>query len=236
MPDDAPPKVLTAEFWAAAEPGRTLPAAIAPEIAFGGRSNVGKSSLLGALTGRAKLVRVSDTPGRTRGVNIFQLETDRGKVAFADLPGYGYAKVSREMRDAWGPLIEGYLIGRSAVRGLVAIVDLRRGFEADDGQLLEFADAHRIEVLVVATKSDKLSKARRKPALAVVERQCGRRAIATSSETGEGLADVWRWIAGMVSRTPPAASQGQAARAISASASVGGADRRRARGSRRRFP
>jgi len=192
--------VHEAAFWASGEPGRPLPEAISPEIAFGGRSNVGKSSLVSALAQRHKLVRISRTPGRTRAVIVFQLRTTEGDVAFADLPGYGWASVHLEARLAWGPLVEGYLTGRSAVRGLVSLVDLRRGWEPDDTQLLEFADAHRIPVLVVATKSDKLPKSKRKPALVQIVKSSGRKAVAVSAETGEGLTDVWRWIVGRSAR------------------------------------
>jgi GTP-binding protein len=192
----APPvQVTAAEFWALAEPGRTLPPPEAPEVAFGGRSNVGKSSLLGTLTGRSKLVRVSNTPGRTRGVVLFKLATNRGPVVFADLPGYGYARVPREMQLAWGPLVEGYLSGRGALRAMIALVDLRRGFEPDDAELLDFAAAYGLDVLVVGTKMDKLPKARRKPAVAALAAGAKRHTVGTSTVTGEGIDDVWRWIA-----------------------------------------
>jgi GTP-binding protein len=188
-------KVFDASFWAAAEPGRSLPPALAPEIAFGGRSNVGKSSLLGALASRTKLVRVSRTPGRTRSIVVFQLRAEAGAFGFADLPGYGWAEVSQEIRASWGPLVEGYLAGREGLRGLVVLVDLRRGIEPDDAQLLDYAKANAIPALVVATKADKLPKSKRKPALSAIVRASGRRAVSTSAVTGEGLGDVWRWIA-----------------------------------------
>src|SRR5262249_17507118 len=109
-----------------------------PEFAFAGRSNVGKSSLINALTRTRSLARTSSTPGRTQQINFFELP---GKMVFADLPGYGFARVPERVRAGWKPLVEGYLETRDTLRAVVVIVDARRGFESEDQQLRAFVAA-----------------------------------------------------------------------------------------------
>ncbi len=193
--------VLKAEFVAAtSEDSDSLPAPALTEIAFAGRSNVGKSSLMNTLLQRRGLVRTSSTPGCTRGVNMFLAETRGGlTIHLVDLPGYGFAKRSKEERLRWGPLLEGYLQTRATLRGVILLCDVRRGIEDDDAQLLEFASLHRpgqapLETLVVATKLDLLPKSARKPALAAVAKAAGRRVVGFSSVEGDGREDVWRFI------------------------------------------
>jgi len=125
-----------------------------PEVAFAGRSNVGKSSLLNALVRRRAIARVSKTPGRTREINFFEVN---GEFLLVDLPGYGYARVSKAARDAWRPLIEGYLLGTSALRGLVLLLDVRRDPTPEDEQMLAFLAERGVPVLVAITKIDKLT-------------------------------------------------------------------------------
>ena len=125
-----------------------------PEVAFAGRSNVGKSSLLNALVRRNAIARVSKTPGRTREINFFEVN---GEFLLVDLPGYGYARVSKAARAAWRPLIEGYLHGTSALRGLVLLLDVRRDPTPEDEQMLGFLAERGIPVLVAITKIDKLT-------------------------------------------------------------------------------
>jgi len=184
-------KVTSATFvGAASEPGR-FPAPSHPEVAFAGRSNVGKSSAINRLVSRRGLARTSSTPGRTQQLNFFDIND---RLVLVDLPGYGYAKVSHAARDAWRPLVESYLGTRGVLAGVILIVDVRRGLEEEEDQLLEFLAALAIPALVIATKIDKLNRGAQAKAL---------RALATgavpivpfSAVTGEGVAAVWKAIA-----------------------------------------
>ena len=150
---------------------KTLFEATSPEIAFAGRSNVGKSSLINLLTGRKKLARSSSEPGRTRMLNYFSV--NGGELYFVDLPGYGYAKVSDHAKNAWKGLIEYYLQNAPRLKAVVLIVDLRHEPSDLDLQLAEYLDYYSIPYFVVATKGDKLSKEGRRKAIAVVERAFG---------------------------------------------------------------
>ena len=134
--------------------GNAWPKVTFRQVAFAGRSNAGKSSLLNALTGNTKLARVSNTPGRTRGIVIFEVMR---RYAFADLPGYGFAKVSRSERDAWKKLVEGYLSGCKKLLRVYIIVDLRRGPVEDDRMLAEYLAAHSVSYQWVGAKADKLT-------------------------------------------------------------------------------
>lgn len=126
-----------------------------PEVAFAGRSNVGKSSLLNALVRRKAFARVSKTPGRTREINFFAVN---GRFVLADLPGYGYAKISKERKADWKPLIEGFLKRSANLRGIVLLLDIRREPSDDDKQMLDMLAALEVPTLVCVTKTDKLSK------------------------------------------------------------------------------
>lgn len=130
------------------------PTSTLPEVAFAGRSNVGKSSLLNALVRRRSMARVSRTPGRTREINFFEVN---GEFVLVDLPGYGYARVSKAARAAWRPLIEDYLRDTSALRGLVLLLDVRRDPTPEDEQMLAFLAERGVPVLVAITKIDKLT-------------------------------------------------------------------------------
>jgi GTP-binding protein len=127
-----------------------------PEIAFAGRSNVGKSSLLNKLVRRKTFARVSNTPGRTREINFFEVNK---QFVLVDLPGYGYARVSKERRAEWRPLIEGYLRRSANLRGVVQLIDVRREPSDDDLQMLEFLSELGTPTIVAVTKIDKLTKA-----------------------------------------------------------------------------
>jgi GTP-binding protein len=190
--------VTAARFVAAATPGSTLPAAIVSEIAFAGRSNVGKSSLLNTLMQRKNLVRTSSTPGCTRGINIFEAICGDGLVThLVDLPGYGFANRSKQERASWGPHLEAYLRERPTLRGVALLVDVRRGIEKEEDDLLEFLESVShpsrppLEVILVATKLDKVPRSRQKTALMQMPSR-GLRAIGFSSETGEGRDELWR--------------------------------------------
>lgn len=157
-----------------------------PEIAFAGRSNVGKSSLLNRLVRRKAFARVSKTPGRTREINFFSVND---AFVLADLPGYGYAQIAKSRRAEWKPLIEGYLRRSPTLRGVVQLLDARRTPSADDLQMLDFLADLEIPTIVVVTKVDKLSPTAVSPTLAALARTLhldDEQMISFSAVTGEG--------------------------------------------------
>jgi GTP-binding protein len=163
---------------------KELPETGLPEVAFAGRSNVGKSSALNTLV----------TPGRTQAINLFTVDE---RVVFADLPGYGFAKVPDAVRDAWKPMIERYLAERARLVLVVVLVDVRRDVQEMDGQLLYSLIEARIPSLVVATKADKLSRAALHRQLAAIRsgyRLHGDQPLAFSSASGAGRDQVWAAI------------------------------------------
>lgn len=188
--------VLDAQFIAGATALGQLPAPTFAEVAFAGRSNVGKSSLINNLVQRKKLVRTSSAPGCTRAINIFRvrLRTDGGEahLDLVDLPGYGYAQRSKAERKSWGPLIEGFLSERPGLRGAVVILDIRRGVQDDDLQLLEFLQSVGVTPIVVATKTDKLPASKRKLAVSKLRKQLGCPVVPYSSATGDGRDALWK--------------------------------------------
>ncbi len=186
--------VLDARFLLSATDVGQLPAPVFAEVAFAGRSNVGKSSLINSLAQRKKLVRTSSTPGCTRGINLFRLALRGAEIDFVDLPGYGFAQRSKEERRSWGPLIESFLEGRAGLALVIVIVDVRRGLEEDDRQLLEFLSSVNRKALVVATKLDKLAPSQRKTTLAALQKAAGVGVVGYSSETHEGRDLLWRRI------------------------------------------
>jgi GTP-binding protein len=204
MRDDSRPenRVVHAAFVAGATSEAGLPAPALAEIAFGGRSNVGKSSLMNALMQRKRLVRTSNTPGRTREVNVFVARLADGlEVSLVDLPGYGYAKVAKSEKRAWGPMMEDYLANRPTLRAVVVLVDVRRGVLADDLELVDFVARGRKaqtnrppEVILVATKIDKVARAKHKPEIAKIEAAAKMPVIGFSAETGDGRDALWRRI------------------------------------------
>ncbi len=188
----APVKVTHATFLGAAtEPGR-FPDPSVPEVAFAGRSNVGKSSAINRLVGRRGLARTSSTPGRTQQLNFFGIDD---RLVLVDLPGYGYAKVSKAVRDAWRPLVESYLGTRGVLAGVVLIVDVRRGLEEEEHQLLDVLAALDVPVLVLATKIDKLNRGERTKALGALAASA-LPVVPFSAVTGAGVAEAWTTIAG----------------------------------------
>jgi len=203
----SPFQVVDASFLYGMAPGNSAPESEAPEIAFAGRSNVGKSSLLNQLLGRRNLVRTSSTPGCTRQVNVFASRLSDGwTVHLVDLPGFGFARRSREERVSWGTLIEGYLTSRRSLRMLVILVDARRGPEEEELQLIEWVQGARtiepaLELIAVATKLDKLSRAQAAAAVANVSKAIGLPTIGFSAQTGEGRDALWRALKRVA--TPP---------------------------------
>ena len=166
-----------------------------PEVAIAGRSNVGKSSLINTLLNRKKLARTSSKPGRTRTINFFNIEDE---LVFVDVPGYGYAKVSKDELEKWGYMMENYFSSRETLEKAILIVDLRHKPTQQDAQMYEYLKYLNIPVLIVATKADKVKRGVRNrhlnqvfSALNVVE---GDAVIPFSAETGEGKEDVWNKI------------------------------------------
>lgn len=192
-----PTHVLQAEFAASAATPGQLPPPVGLEIAFAGRSNVGKSSLLNCLLSRKNLVRVSSLPGCTRQINFFRVRTADESLSFVDLPGYGYAKRSKGERIAWANLIHGYLRERASLRAAVLLVDARRGILVDDRELIELvtqpsaAQRPPPEVVLVATKLDKLKLSERKPALQSLRAAAGAPVIGFSATLGIGRSELW---------------------------------------------
>lgn len=167
-----------------------------PEIAIAGKSNVGKSSLINTLVNRKNLAKTSSSPGRTQTINFFRVNE---KISLVDLPGYGYAKVSLRIREAWKPMVESYLQTREGIRMVVLILDARRGASPEDLTLLDWLDYHQIPSLIVLTKADKLSqleRARQKKTLADISLLNGKPICFFSALTGEGKEDLWRHIQG----------------------------------------
>jgi GTP-binding protein len=196
-------KVTQVRFLGAAARAGGGPRAELPEVAIGGRSNVGKSSLINTLLGRRGVARTSSTPGRTRQLNFFAVNE---RFVLVDLPGYGFAVGSESERRAWGPLVETYLRDRATLRGVVVLVDLRRGLEPDDAQLLDYLRAHSLPHAVVATKVDKLARAAAGTALKALRgRVADAVVIAFSARTGDGRDQLWRVIRGWLDDAPPEA-------------------------------
>ena len=190
-------KPKSAEFLTAADAPEGFPAPDLPEFAFAGRSNVGKSSLINMVVGKHNLARTSNTPGRTRLLFWFKVTPQKGPpLTFVDLPGYGYARVPKPMRESWRPLVESYLVGRDVLRAVLVLVDARRGAQTEEIELLEWLDAESIDALVVLTKIDKLPKSKRKPAAFALKNELSlaRLPLLTSAQTKDGLAELWRFF------------------------------------------
>jgi len=170
-----------------------LPPTDYPEIAFAGRSNVGKSSLVNALTGRKTLARTSNTPGRTQEINYFLMSED---LYLVDLPGYGYAKVSKSQRGAWTDLVFAYLQGRPNLRRVMVLIDARHGLKESDHDVMDLLDVAAVSYQVVLTKGDKLKAGEREDMMAAVTEGLRRhvaahpRIIFTSSVKGEGISEL----------------------------------------------
>ena len=173
-----------------AEAGGWRPPSELPEIAFVGRSNVGKSSLLNRLVRRKAFARVSNTPGRTREINFFRVNN---ALVLADLPGYGYARISKERKAAWKPLIEGYLRRSPMLRGVVQLLDVRHDPTSDDDAMLSFLADLGVPTLLVLTKIDKLRARERDERLRALTEHLGvdpEQLMPFSSVTGEGRDDL----------------------------------------------
>ncbi len=188
-------KITSAEFIKSAVKPDQYPKTGLPEVAFAGRSNVGKSSLINALLGRRKLAQTSATPGKTRLVNFFSVN---GKLCFVDLPGYGFARVSQAVKESWGPMIETYLRDSASLRLVVSILDVRHDPTGQDRDLIEWLRHYGRPHVIVLTKADKLSRGealkRRRQIASLLELGEDEPLILFSAQTGDGKAELWKVI------------------------------------------
>lgn len=201
------PHILEADFVTTAVEPKGYPSGHRAEVAFVGRSNVGKSSMINALAHRKKLVRVSNTPGRTRTLNFFDVALEhqgvRHRVRLADLPGYGFARVSKAERAQWKKMISTYLKKREGLEVVVCIIDVEVGPTSDDFYTLDFLQESKHRLLVVATKLDRLAKARRKPRLLELAGQLElppEAVVGFSATEGLGVEEVWEALLGVVGK------------------------------------
>lgn len=164
-----------------------------PEVAFLGRSNVGKSSLLNCLLGGRRFAKTSSTPGATRLIHFYRVD---GRFQFADLPGYGYARVPQEMQASWRELAEAYLLERRGLAAAILLLDSRRGWMQKDKELKDWLEFHERPYLVVATKIDKLNQSERMRGLAAIRGELGNGSepIPFSAVTGQGAKEIWQAI------------------------------------------
>lgn len=190
-------KIFGANFLRAAQEKKDYPTGGLREIAFAGRSNVGKSSAINTLLGRHNLVRTSKTPGHTRKLNFFLINDS---FIFVDFPGYGFARVPLEVRGAWAPMVERYLEERKELVGVVVIVDARRLATDTDIQLITYLQSRRIPVVVAATKADKLARGAMLVQQRAVKGQLGDHVpvVAFSAHTGMGKNELWKQIKSLI--------------------------------------
>ncbi len=188
---------VLSRFLTSAVDAARFPEMNLPEVAFLGRSNVGKSSVINSLL-EAKIAKTSSTPGRTRAINFFEVRwagKPRPELIFTDLPGYGYAKISREVSEQWPGFIEPYLRTRSSLALCVALIDINVPVQERDKQLLDFLRSIEREFLVVATKSDRLSGNQLHNALRRLQQDISQsRILPYSAKTGAGREEVWKEI------------------------------------------
>jgi len=188
-------KITSAQFIKSAVWPLQYPPATMPEVAFVGRSNVGKSSLINTLVGRKNLAKTSNTPGRTQLINFFTINE---KISFVDLPGYGFAKVPRSVKKDWGDMIEAYLKERSSLCLVVFILDIRRDPSDDDLNLRDWLNHYRIPYLYILTKADKLSNnqatARKRAIEKLLQISSERKPILFSAKTQKGKIDMWEFL------------------------------------------
>jgi GTP-binding protein len=199
VPGPDPLVIRSLEFLGGmAGAGGWRPELTLPEIAFAGRSNVGKSSLLNTLVRRKAFARVSRTPGRTREINFFNVNN---QFILADLPGYGYARISKERKADWKPLIEGYLKQTSVLAGVVLLLDIRRDPSEDDMAMLDFLAEAELPTIIALTKVDKLTKLAAVERVEAIRMSLGlepEQTIPFSSSTGEGRDELAEAIMGLL--------------------------------------
>jgi GTP-binding protein len=192
-------KVNNARYECTAVNASQYPVSALPEIAFVGRSNVGKSSIINSLLNRKNLARTSSTPGKTREINFYNIDD---KLHFVDLPGYGYASVSKEKKGSWAKIIEEYLYTRQQLKALILLVDIRHLPTKDDKTMYEWIVAHNINHFVVATKSDKIPRSQVKPKLNEIKKfltiDNSVPVIPFSSVSRQGKEEIWDTIEGLI--------------------------------------
>jgi len=195
--------VKSADFLTGAVKAKDYPPYGPPEIAFAGRSNVGKSSLINCLVRRRRLVRVSAQPGRTQQINFFSLNQDQ--LRLVDLPGYGFAKVPLAVKATWRKMVEAYLESRSTLRGVVVILDIRRDPSPDDLMLLDYLAAQKRPIILAITKADKLSRNQQSSRLAKLKPQLSAydpKPTLASATTGLGREELWQRLLELCSPVP----------------------------------
>jgi len=190
-------KAINATFVGSYKDVRRIPADNRPQIAFAGRSNVGKSTLLNKLVGKKKLAKTSKTPGRTQMINFFLIND---KYYFVDLPGYGYAKASPQAKKEWGRLVDNYLEQSPHLKGIVFLLDCRRDPNEDDLMMIDWIENSGIGYAIILTKADKLSKSRILKKTNEIETAFRQKPIPFSSMSGIGKIELSRWIEEIVSR------------------------------------
>jgi len=194
--------IKSAEFMTSAVRPQQYPAPDLPELAFAGRSNVGKSSLINTLVSRRKLVQTSSVPGKTRLINFFRVNE---ALMLVDLPGYGYARVSETERRKWRPMIEQYLSGRESLKAVVVILDIRRTPNEEDAQLLNWLDRREIPSVLIVTKADKLSKtaqAKQRTLIAAALEVEPDELVLFSAKTRQGREELWRILLSLATAPP----------------------------------
>ena len=187
-------KISSATFVKSATKPENYPVSDLPEIAFAGRSNVGKSSLINVLVNRRNLVRTSSTPGRTQLLNFFDINST---FSLVDLPGYGFAKVPLEVKKAWGPMMRTYLQQRENLRGVVFILDIRRIPNEEDLQMLDWLEEFEVPTIPVVTKVDKVPRSQRGRQLKQIAAAAGLEPdafVLFSAQSREGMEEVWELI------------------------------------------
>ena len=185
-------EIKSAEFITRAVKPPQYPLPEFPEIAFAGRSNVGKSSLINVLVNRRRLVKTSRTPGRTQLLNFFLINNT---LSFVDLPGYGYAKVPAAVKKQWGPMIETYLSSRKSLKGVILIMDIRRSPGAEELNFIDWLAGEGLTCLMVLTKADKLSKTRQDKQHTMIANAVGRKKddlLLFSAKTKKGKQRIWQ--------------------------------------------
>lgn len=188
-------KIISAEFMISAVSDKQYPQGALPEIAFVGRSNVGKSSLINSLLNRKKLVKTSATPGKTQMINFFDINHE---LVFADLPGYGFAKVPKAVQKKWQALVEQYLTNRENLRAVILIIDIRRKPTDLDLHMQEWLEQSKVDYILVATKADKLSQAEQSKQLKQIRqaflKDADQQLVAYSSKNQRGRKELWKLL------------------------------------------
>lgn len=199
MEEEFPIKLRKVEFVTSATKPKQYPLPYLREVAFSGRSNVGKSSLINAMVQRKNLVKVSRTPGRTQLINFFNVNDE---LSIVDLPGYGYAKVPHDLKRTWGGMLDTYLQKRETLCAVIVLMDLRRGIEPDDFQLIQALPHFSVQPILVFTKADKYKRNAREQRRKELAKEFGfepESLILTSSSKNIGLSELWQRIIDMTS-------------------------------------